>query len=68
MHTEFQLGSLKGRDCQEDLGVDGRIVLKWILGKYGWRVWIGFVWLRIGTSGKISNIIINLHIPKRQGT
>jgi hypothetical protein len=68
MHTEFQLGSLKGRDRQEDLGVDGRIVLKWILGKYGWRVWIGFVWLRIGTSGKISNIIINLHIPKRQGT
>jgi hypothetical protein len=24
---------------------------KWILGKYGGRAWIGFIWLRIGISG-----------------
>jgi hypothetical protein len=27
--TIFLLGSLKGRDDSEDLGIDGRIILKW---------------------------------------
>jgi hypothetical protein len=27
------LQSVKGRDHSKDLGVDGRIILKWILGK-----------------------------------
>jgi hypothetical protein len=35
----------------EDLGVDGKILLEWILEKYGEKVWTGFMWLRIGTSG-----------------
>jgi hypothetical protein len=51
MHTNFWLPSLKGRDNSEDLGADERIILKWILRKFVWRVCIGFVWLRIGTSG-----------------
>jgi hypothetical protein len=33
MHIVFWLESLKGRDHSEDLGVDGRIILKRILGK-----------------------------------
>jgi hypothetical protein len=33
--TKFWLGSPKGRDYSEDLGVDGRIVLKWISGILG---------------------------------
>jgi hypothetical protein len=30
-HTKFWSENLKGRDNLESLGVDGRIVLKWIL-------------------------------------
>jgi hypothetical protein len=30
MQTESWLGSLKGRYLSEDLGVDGRIIFKWI--------------------------------------
>jgi hypothetical protein len=36
----------------EDLGVDERIILEWIVGKYGGKMWIGCMWLRIGTSGE----------------
>jgi hypothetical protein len=33
MHTVFWFEILKGRDLSVDLGVDGRIILEWILGK-----------------------------------
>jgi hypothetical protein len=36
MHTVFWLEILKGGDHSEDLCVDGRIILKWILG-IGWE-------------------------------
>jgi len=36
----------EGRDHSENLGVDGNIILEWILGK----LVDGFIWLRIGTS------------------
>jgi hypothetical protein len=35
----------------EDLGVNERIILEWILEKYGGKEWTGCIWLRIGTSG-----------------
>jgi hypothetical protein len=38
MYAVFWLENLKGRDHSEDLGVDGKIILEWILGK-----WVGKV-------------------------
>jgi hypothetical protein len=53
MRTKFWLESLKGRDHSEDLGEDGRIILKLILKTWLGRVWTGFIWLRIGTIGEL---------------
>jgi hypothetical protein len=39
------------RDKSEDLDVYGRIILEWILGKEGGKVWTGCIRLRTGTSG-----------------
>jgi hypothetical protein len=35
MSTKFWSENLKGRDDSEDLGVDRRIILEWILEKIG---------------------------------
>jgi hypothetical protein len=35
MHTKSLSGNLKERNHSEDLEVDGRIILGWILRKYG---------------------------------
>jgi len=51
MQTLFYFETLQGRDHSENLGVDGRIILKWILRKYGRKLWTVCIWLRIGTSG-----------------
>jgi hypothetical protein len=48
MNKIFWLKNLKERDHSEKLGVDGRIILEWILGKYCGRWWTGCICLRIG--------------------
>jgi hypothetical protein len=42
----------KGRVHSENLGVGGMIILKWTLGKYDWRMCIGFIWLRVRDLGR----------------
>jgi hypothetical protein len=53
MNTKFRLESLKGRDHLENLDVNERIILKWILMKYGGRVWATFIRHRIGTKSRL---------------
>jgi hypothetical protein len=49
--TGFWLGGPNARDDWEDLGVGGRIILKWTLGRWGSMGRTLFSWLRIGSSG-----------------
>jgi hypothetical protein len=44
------VGRPEGRNHFQDLGVDGRIILKWIFKKWN-EAWTEFICLRIGTGG-----------------
>jgi len=48
--TGFWWGNLREKDHSGDLDVDGRIILRWIFGKWE-GVETGWSWLRIGTDG-----------------
>jgi hypothetical protein len=50
MCTKFWSENLNGKDHSEDLGVDAKIILKYILGKYGGKLWTGFIWLKTWIS------------------
>jgi len=40
------------REKRKDLGIDGRIISKWIIQHDG-RILTGIFWLRIGTRGEV---------------
>jgi hypothetical protein len=50
MNKKFWSENLKGRDYSEDLGVDGKIILEYISGTYGEKLWTGCIWFRIETN------------------
>jgi hypothetical protein len=51
MHIRFWSETTKGKDYSKDVGVDEKIILEWILEKYGGKFWTGFIWFRVGISG-----------------
>jgi hypothetical protein len=50
--VQFWWENLRERDHWEDPGIDGRIVLRWILRKLDVGVWTGLSWLRTETGGE----------------
>jgi hypothetical protein len=63
VHTGFEWGNMKERGHLKDLGVDGRIILKWIFNKWDGEL-IGLFWLRIGTGWlALVNAVMNIRIP-----
>jgi hypothetical protein len=43
VYAEFWCGDLRERDHLEDVGVDGRIILKLLLKKWDGNAWTGLV-------------------------
>jgi hypothetical protein len=49
MHTGFWRGNLREGDLFKYPGIDGKIILKWILEKRdGGEAWAESIWLRTG--------------------
>lgn len=57
MITEYEilLEKLKGRNCLEDISVYRNMILQCILKKWekSGKMWTGFIWLRLWTSGRL---------------
>jgi len=52
VRTGFWWEKSEGKDYLKDLGVDGMIILKWILRKYGWELLTGLILFSIGTGDR----------------
>jgi hypothetical protein len=53
MSYKYLVGKPEGRNHSEDLGVDGKIILEWMLGKQSGMVRTGSIWLEIETIGRL---------------
>jgi hypothetical protein len=64
VHTGFWCGVLRERDHFEDIGIDCRIILKWIFRRWHGETLTGLIWLRIGTGRPmLVNAVLSLLVP-----
>ena len=64
MHTRFWWGNLRERDHLEDSDVGGKVILRWIFGKWDVGAWTRLIWLRIGGGRRtLVNAIMNFRVP-----
>jgi len=55
---------LKDRDHLEGLGVDGRIILRWIYRKWFGATWTGLIWFQNRDRWwALVNEVMNLQVP-----
>jgi hypothetical protein len=50
MRAKFWSENLNGRDNSEELDIDVKKKVEWILEKCDGNVWTAFIWFRIGTN------------------
>jgi hypothetical protein len=63
VHTEFWWGDRREGDHLGDPGLDGRIIRRWIFGKwYGGMNWIGLAQDRDRWQA-LMNAVMNLQVP-----
>jgi hypothetical protein len=63
VYTGVWWGNLREGDHLEEPGVDGRIILRWMLRKWDVGAWTGSIWLRIGIFWRaFVNALVNLRV------
>ena len=63
VHTVFWCGVLREGDHFEDIGINCRIILKWIFKKWDGETLNGLIWLRIGISRPaLVNAVLKLRV------
>ena len=53
VHIGFGIGNLRETQHLEGLGVEWRIILKWILKELCVRIWTELIWLTVTISGEL---------------
>jgi hypothetical protein len=68
MREGFELKNLRGRGESEQVGIGGRIILKWI---YGNRV-CGVDWIHVAQGRAryraLVNTVMNVRVPQKAGS
>jgi hypothetical protein len=53
MHNNILVGKRDVKKQMEDMGVDGKTILEWIVRRQDGKLWTECISLRIGTGGRL---------------